>query len=64
MTRKTVKHSIFSTISSDHASVETLPILAVDMASGRSLFVGSSYVEVGPAASFSHCSLVAGRRSK
>ena len=42
----------------------TFAILPGGRASHRSLIVGSSYIEPGPPAGISCCSLVAGRRGK
>ena len=42
----------------------TFAILPVGKASRRSLTAGSNYIEPGPAAAISPCSLVVGRRSK
>ena len=64
MTRKFVKRSEFSTISSDHACGHTLAILAVGRASCRSLFAGSSYIEPRPAAGLPRWSLEGEKISK
>ena len=64
MTRKFVRHSKFSTITSDHAGGHTLNILPVGRVSRKSLFSASSYIEPRPTAVISCCSLVAERRSK
>lgn len=58
MTRKFVKRSEFSTISSDHAFGPTFTILPVDRVSCRSLFAGSSYFERRLASGLSRWRLV------
>ena len=63
MTRKFVKRSKFSTISSDQAR-NTFAILPVGKASHRSLIAASSYIEPGPAAGISRCKLLAERKNK
>ena len=64
MTRKFVKSSKFSTVSSDHSCRNALAILPVGKALRRSLFAASSYIEPSTAASIARCGLVAGRRNK